>query len=235
MKRKYYAKILTMGLALLVFGAMCAPRIEAQTPAQPKQTDPQQQKPKAPVESNPFPGDTNNVPVMPNAETAAPVAVPANVAPPALPGDEADPVRSPDDPTPDDTNSSGSSSSSSASLMKLLQPPPDTSKKGKGNGNPEPDHVETAKEDENVGDFYMSSHDWRGALSRFESALVLDPENPDVYWGLAECQRHMGQFAAAKANYEKVMEYDPGSKHAKDAKKLLKDPELANAAAPAKP
>lgn len=232
MKGMYKAKIWMAGVTLLGCGAMCSAKVAAQTPAPPKQTD-QQQKPKPPAESNPFPGDTNNVPVMPNAETAAPAAAPANVAPPALPGDETDPVRSPDDPMPGDAGSSDSSSSNSASLAKILQPPPDTGKKGQG--NPEPVHVETAKEDENVGSLYLGEHDWKGALSRFESALVLDPENPDVYWGLAECQRHLGQFAAARANYEKVMEYDPDSRHAKDAKKLLKQPDLANAAAPAKP
>lgn len=221
-----------MGALLLVAAAMSLPCAQAQTTPPPKQTD-QQQKPKAPAESNPFPGDTNNVPVMPNAETAAPAAPLATVAPPSLPSDESDPVRSPDDPMPGDAASSDSSSSNSPSLAKILQPPPDNGKKTKG--NPQPEHVETAKEDESVGNYYLGQKDWRGALSRFESALVLDPENPDVYWGLAECQRHLGQFAAAKGNYEKVMEYDPDSRHAKDAKKLLKAPELANAATPAKP
>ena len=61
--------------------------------------------------------------------------------------------------------------------------------------------------------------------------MVLDPENPDVYWGLAEAERHLGQFAEAKANYLKVMEYDPDSRHSKDAKKILKEPEMTNARA----
>jgi len=61
--------------------------------------------------------------------------------------------------------------------------------------------------------------------------LVLDPENPDVYWGLAEAQRQLGDYPNAKANYMKVMEYDPDSKHGKEAKKFLKQPELANAPA----
>ena len=39
----------------------------------------------------------------------------------------------------------------------------------------------------------------------------------------------MGDYAKARANYEKVIEYDPDSKHAKEAKKALKDPEFANA------
>ena len=42
---------------------------------------------------------------------------------------------------------------------------------------------------------------------------------------------HLGDFANAKANYQKVMEYDPDSKHGKEAKRLLKDPQLANAPA----
>ena len=59
--------------------------------------------------------------------------------------------------------------------------------------------------------------------------MVLDPDNPDVYWGLAEANRHLGNYAAARTNYLKVMEYDPDSKHAKEAKKALNEPELANA------
>lgn len=82
-----------------------------------------------------------------------------------------------------------------------------------------------------MGSYYLESKNWKGALSRFESAMVLDPENPEVYWGLAEAQRHLGDLASAKANYLKVMEYDPDSRHGKDAKKILKEPEIANARA----
>ena len=90
---------------------------------------------------------------------------------------------------------------------------------------------ESAKQDESVGAYYLDQKNWRAALSRFESALVLDPENPDVFWGLAEAQRQLGDYANAKANYMKVMEYDPDSKHSKDAKKYPKQPEIANAPA----
>jgi len=41
----------------------------------------------------------------------------------------------------------------------------------------------------------------------------------------------LGDYPNAKANYMKVMEYDPDSKHGKEAKKFLKQPELANAPA----
>ena len=90
------------------------------------------------------------------------------------------------------------------------------------------EHHEGAKEDESVGSYYLDQKNWKAALSRFESALVLDPENPDVYWGLAEAERHLGNLPDAKAHYQKLIEYDPDSKHGKDAKKILKDPEMAS-------
>ncbi|HWE87379.1 MAG TPA: tetratricopeptide repeat protein [Terracidiphilus sp.] len=223
--------------AVLALCLGCAVPMAAQstTPAQPAD----QQKPpaKPPAESNPFPDDTNKVPVLPSREGAAAPAPTYASAPPALPSDDADPVRSPDDPVPGTTSSSQWSDSASAVPMDRIQPQPgDETRKGRHNKRSDdlepPVHQETAHEDESVGGLYLDQHNWKGALSRYESAVVLDPENPDVYWGLAEAQRHMGQFAAAKGNYQKVMEYDPGSKHAKEAKKLLQEPEMANAAAP---
>jgi tetratricopeptide (TPR) repeat protein len=154
-----------------------------------------------------------------------------------LPGADIDPVRSPDDPQPDNADAQGFSSSTTG-LDRALQPPDtDTDRGKKGKGQPAPEHQETAADDESVGGYYLSTKNWKAALSRFESAVVLDPENPEVYWGLAEAQRHLGKFAEARASYEKLVEYDPDSKHGKEAKKLLKDPELANAptASTAKP
>ena len=204
----------------------------AQAPAQqPKQQQPAQK----PAESNPFPEDTNGVPVLPSG-VAPPAPAMSSAAPGAasgsassLPPGDVDPVRSPDEPLPDMSSSSGESSSSSTDLANILAPPPDdeSRKQRKGKGIEPPEHQETAAEDESVGGYYLEQKNWKGALSRYQSALVLDPENPDVYWGLAESQRHLGDIANAKANYKKVMEYDPDSKHGKEAKKLLKDPEMA--------
>ncbi len=203
--------------------------VGAQAPPSPDQPKPQQQG--KPTESNPFPDDTTSVPVVPSSSTPAAPEANAPTFTPANPTGGDDPVRSPDDPVGNpEADSASGFSSSSAGLDKLV-PPPDAdthSRRGKGQVQPQP-HMETAKEDENVGDYYLNEKNWRAALSRFESAVVLDPENPDVYWGLAEAQRHLGQFSAAKTNYQKVMEYDPDSKHAKEAKKLISEPELANA------
>jgi tetratricopeptide (TPR) repeat protein len=62
--------------------------------------------------------------------------------------------------------------------------------------------------------------------------MVLDPENPDVYWGLAETERHLGHYAEARSHYQQVLDYDPDGPHGKQARKALKDPELANAQKP---
>jgi Flp pilus assembly protein TadD len=77
----------------------------------------------------------------------------------------------------------------------------------------------------------MDNKNWKAALSRFQSALVLAPEEPEVFWGLAESARHLGIFADARTYYLKVIEYDPESRHAKEAEKVLKNPEIANAKA----
>ncbi len=222
---------LTVAVGLAAAGAVCA---QAPPPGQQKPAEPQK-PPAKPTESNPFPDDTNNVPVIPTGNTpAAPESNASPNAAPIMPSGADDPVRSPDDPVGDSDSGSASGFSSSTSGTDKFTPPPDEETRGRrgAKGQPAPEHQETAQEDENVGGYYLSTKNWRAALSRFESAVVLDPENPDVYWGMAEAQRHLGQFAGAKANYEKVMEYDPDSKHAKEAKKLLSDPQMANASSP---
>jgi hypothetical protein len=192
---------------------------------------------------NPFPEDTSSVPVMPSRDTPE---LPPGVGDESgngripMPSEDFDPVRSPEEAAAAAQANEKDSSSSLAGLGNLLPEPGNETQSGKRNKKGqqiEPEHHETAAEDEDVGNYYLGAKDWKGALSRFQSALVLDPDNPDVYWGLAECERHLGDFADARANYMKVMEYDPDSRHAKEARKALQDPEIANAkpSAPATP
>jgi tetratricopeptide (TPR) repeat protein len=222
--------IITVTLAGCLAGTRAA---HTQPAAQPQSQQQDGQKapatPPKPGEANPFPEDTTSVPVMPNA-TAPATGEPAwdgtNGGNVPVPGADNDPVRSPDEPA-NSTNSSGDESSSSLmNLDKVINAPDDERDKGRKKA---PEHQETAADDESVGGYYLSTKNWKAALSRYQSALVLDPENPEVYWGLAEAQRHLGDLANAKANYSKVVEYDPDSKHGKEARKALKDPELANA------
>ena len=190
-----------------------------------------------PADANPFPGDTKNVPVMPTTITPdVPAASPDEaVDKMAAPFEDLDPVKSPD--TADggtDIVQGRESSSDIKSMDSLLPTPGDDEPTGKGKhkndalaGPPK----ETSKEDIIVGNYYLDNKNWKAALSRFQSAMVLAPDEPEIYWGLAEANRHLGNFVEAKANYQKVVDYDPDSKHGKEAKKALKEPELANAAA----
>jgi tetratricopeptide (TPR) repeat protein len=157
------------------------------------------------------------------------------VAESPLPGDDLDPVRSPDDPAPTTASAPDAASSSSLAGLERLLPRPEDDQPSKKRklAVKEPTHQEASSKDIEVGTYYLQTKDWRGALSRFESALILDPENPDVYWGLAEANRHLGNLADARANYEKVAEYDPDSHHGKDAAKALKTPDIANGKNPA--
>jgi len=188
------------------------------------------------TKQNPFPEDTSSVPVIPtgNAPNLPPGVGDAGSRMP-MPSADHDPVRSPEDAGQAAEDQEQGSSSSLAGMGNLLPTPDDDTQPGKHNRKGEqivPEHHETAKEDEDVGNYYLDNKDWKAARSRFESALVLDPENPNVYWGLAESQRHLGDFASARANYLKVVEYDPDSHHAKEARKALQDPAIANAKGP---
>lgn len=195
-------------------------------------------QPNSQENANPFPGDTSNVPVMPSRATPD---VPRNEPDKAegarypLPNGDPDPVPSPDDTGGAAGNAQEQESSSDVKGLDSILPPPGEDQGGK-RGKNQYDVLagppkESSKEDINVGQYYLDNKNWRAALSRFQSALVLAPDEPEVYWGLAESERHLGDFASARANYQKVIEYDPDSKHAKEAKKALKDPEIANAKA----
>src|ERR1035438_3801865 len=175
--------------------------------------------------ANAFPEDTSSVPVLPSKGTPA---LPEGTysgggggpdsGTAALPGDDADPVRSPDDARPvSDSAQELESTSRPADLDKLIQPPADDEpgKRKKRGDEADPKHQETSAEDLEVGKYYLEIKNWKGALSRFESALVLAPEEPEVFWGLAESEKNLGHFAEARAYYLKLLDYDPDGPHGK--------------------
>jgi len=251
MYQRHQTRIIVLAALALagIIGQGIHATIQAQSTQQKPASQQQQPAPPKPANNNDFPEDTSSVPVIPSNGSAIAAEADANTPPPALPSGDADPVRSPDDASSADTASTGdSSSSSSSSALAHMpdiadEPAPDTTqphhaaddkpKKVPGIFNrgktPEQAKQETSESDLDVGNYYLSTRNYQGALSRFQSALVLDPENPDVYWGLAETQRNLKDYVNAKANYQKLIDYDPTNKHAKEAKKLLKEPELANA------
>ena len=225
-----------IGLAIVLALAACHPwRLASAQDSAGGQSGSQQGAPAAPAANvpqsqqngNPFPGSTTNVPVLPSGPS---VAEPEDIPQAdhvAFPSSDLDPVRSPDGARPDNGNNQGFSSSLSG--VDDILPPPTEPTKGKKDQEIAPIPQETPENDISVGNYYLGTKNWRAALSRFQSALVLEPDNLDMYWGLAECERHMGEFALAREHYMKVLEYDPGSKHAKDARKALRNPEIANA------
>jgi tetratricopeptide (TPR) repeat protein len=245
--KRIFTVVLVLGCCLAAVRALRAQDQQSNPPAPSNPNSPpastqQPARTQQQNNQNPFPDDTSNVPLMPTRDNP-------NIQPPGsddakqridLPEDDFDPVRTPEEAGAAAEAGESSSSSSMSGLGNLLPTPDDdATQPGKrhkrGSQIDEPEHQETAAEDENVGNYYLDNKDWKAAVSRFESALVLDPDNPDVYWGLAESERHVGNFAEARANYQKVVDYDPDSKHGKDARKALKDPEIANAKASVQP
>lgn len=220
--------------ALALAACLCLPPATAQDHAGAGQGNPSENAPVAKVpqsqqKGNPFPGSTGNVPILPSGPTAnAPEDYEPQTSRVAFPSRDMDPVRSPDEANADSGSSQGFSSSL-AGVDDLLPTPTQPAANGKKDQEVAPIPQESPENDISVGDYYLSMKNWRAALSRFQSALVLEPDNPEMYWGLAESERHMGEFALAREHYLKVLEYDPGSKHAKEAEKALRDPEIANA------
>jgi Tetratricopeptide repeat len=78
-----------------------------------------------------------------------------------------------------------------------------------------------ATEDVKVGGFYLAQHDYKGAYVRFKEATLVDPENADAVFGLAEAARGMNHKDEAVQNYLVYLDASPDGKKAKEARKAL--------------
>lgn len=91
------------------------------------------------------------------------------------------------------------------------------------------DHVEAgslsatarAKKDVEVGNFYLSTGEDKGAYARFADAGKMDPTNLDAIFGLAEAARHLQRTEEAIANYKLFLDIEPAGSRAKLARKAL--------------
>ena len=79
-----------------------------------------------------------------------------------------------------------------------------------------------AKRDAEVGDYYLKSRDYQGALLRYKDATTADPTNVEAIFGLAETQRMLKKNADAARNYQLYLEIVPNGPKAKQALKALK-------------
>jgi tetratricopeptide (TPR) repeat protein len=234
MKRGFSIVLLLTGCLGMLTQAL--PVLRAQAPAA---GDAAQKPPSTgTAAANPFPGESSDVPVLP--ASSGPLFAPSKEDESAPRGgkvlfssDDLDPVRSPDDMEPAAVSDQpGESSSSLKGLEGVLPGADDDQPSGKKRNKlkaPEPTHEETAKEDVNVGGYYLEKKNWKAAQSRFQSAMVLDPEDPEVYWGLAESAYHLGDYVSARGWYTKLLDYDPDGPHSKQARKVMKEPAVANA------
>jgi len=234
-----------LGFALVLAGcAALQPGLRAQNPAggdkAAAQNHPVGDGQKPATVANPFPEDTSTVPVLAPREPGAAAQGSSDGSDTgsanqffALPSEDSDPVHSPDDPALAAGDSAGESSSLAG--VDAVEPVPDSDQPEKKRKRErevevkEPTHQEAASKDIEVGSYYLDRKDWKAALSRFESAMVLDPDNPEVYWGLGEAERNLGRYVEARKNFETLLDYDPDGKHGKQVRKLLKDPALAAA------
>lgn len=118
------------------------------------------------------------------------------------------------------SKSSSSSSSSHVDLNRLDAPAGSEARISNGEGG----YIhspELAAKDEKVGNFYLSTHDYKGAYDRFLEATRVAPEDSNAVFGLAEAARGLHKNKEAIANYMIYLEAFPDGKNSKDARKAL--------------
>jgi tetratricopeptide (TPR) repeat protein len=86
-----------------------------------------------------------------------------------------------------------------------------------------------AAKDDEVGDFYFKQGNYKGALARFQDALVYKDNDAVANFKMAECYQKLGQPEEAIPHYQaylKILPDGPLSKQAKKALKKLGAPEI---------
>jgi len=86
-----------------------------------------------------------------------------------------------------------------------------------------PDPSKQAAHDMDVGETYLSTNKYDAARERFEEALRLAPENPLVYFRLAQSLQGMQRLDPARLYYRKYLELEPKGRFAADSRKAVKD------------
>lgn len=87
-----------------------------------------------------------------------------------------------------------------------------------------------AVKDDEVGEFYYKQGDYKGALARYQDALIYKPNDAVANFHLAQCYEKMKQPQEAVPHYQEYLRILPHGPLAKDARKAL-----AKLGAPEKP
>lgn len=85
------------------------------------------------------------------------------------------------------------------------------------NANP----AQIAAHDIDVGETYLAGNSFDSARERFEEALRLTPDNPLVWFRLAQALQGMQRLDPARLYYKKYLEAQPKGKFAKNAKNAI--------------
>lgn len=80
----------------------------------------------------------------------------------------------------------------------------------------------SAKQSVDIGNFYFSRKDYRGALSRYEESARDDPYYAPAYLGLGKVYEKTGKTQEALAAYQKYLSVLPSKKQADEAKDVHK-------------
>ena len=121
------------------------------------------------------------------------------------------------------SGSSGQDYSSSQSGMPGFKPPLEESPLKAEAGDATTANPAQAKEDTQVGMFYLQTGDYKGAYNRFAEGVKIDPGNADAVFGLAESARHLKLRDEAVRNYQLYLSALPNGPRAKEARKALRE------------
>ncbi|HEY3770660.1 MAG TPA: tetratricopeptide repeat protein [Candidatus Angelobacter sp.] len=86
---------------------------------------------------------------------------------------------------------------------------------------PNADQGKIAAHDIDVGETYLSTNHFASAHERFEEALRITPDNPLLFFRLAQSLQGMQQLEPARLYYRKYLEAQPKGKFAGNAKKAI--------------
>jgi Tfp pilus assembly protein PilF len=86
---------------------------------------------------------------------------------------------------------------------------------------PDPNQAKIAAHDIDVGETYLAGNHFDSARERFEDALRITPDNPLVFFRLAQALQGMQRLEPARLYYRKYLEAQPKGKFAGSAKKSL--------------
>ena len=101
--------------------------------------------------------------------------------------------------------------------LKRIGPHVAMRKSGDSNADP----AKLAAHDIDVGETYLTGNHFDAARERFEDALRLTPDNPLVWFRLAQALQGMQRLDPARLYYKKYLEAQPKGKFAGNAKKAI--------------